>query len=69
MNLTKSHNNLTKLNEKISCICGKAFQTYNSYGFGWEFHIIEEIYLFFCIFEKNTTDIKHHIGEDRSNST
>ena len=26
MNLTMGHNNLTKLNEKASCICGKAFQ-------------------------------------------
>ena len=23
MNLTKGHNNLTKLNEKTSCICGR----------------------------------------------
>ena len=37
MNLTKGHNNLTKLNEKTSCICGKAFQTCDSSGFGKEF--------------------------------
>ena len=70
MNLTKGHNSLTKLNEKISCISGKAFQTSNSYGFGWEFHIIEELYFIFCIFLKtNTPDIKHHVGEDHSNYT
>ena len=26
MNLTKGHNNLTKLNEKTSCICGRLFR-------------------------------------------
>ena len=70
MNLTKGHNNLTKLNKKTSCISGKAFQTCNSYGIGWEFHIIEELYFIFCIFLKtNTPDIKYHAGEDHSNST
>ena len=49
MNLTKGHNNLTKLNEKTSCISGKAFQTCNSYGFGWEY-IIEELYFIFLYF-------------------
>ena len=34
MNLTMGRNNLTKLNEKVSCICGKAFQENSSYGFG-----------------------------------
>ena len=34
MNLTMGRNNLTKLNEKTSCICGKAFQENSSYGFG-----------------------------------
>ena len=34
MNLTMGRNNLTKLNEKASCICGKAFQENSSYGFG-----------------------------------
>ena len=69
MNLTKGHNSLTKLNEKISCISGKAFQTCNSYGFGWEFHIIQELFLFFVFLKTNTPDIKHHVGEDHSNST
>ena len=68
MNLTKGHNNLTKLNEKTSCICGKVFQTRNSYGSGWEFHITEELYFIFVFFERNTPDIKHHVGEVDSNS-
>ena len=34
MNLTMGRNNLTKLNEKASCICGKAFQENSSNGFG-----------------------------------
>ena len=34
MNLTMGRNSLTKLNEKESCICGKAFLENSSYGFG-----------------------------------
>ena len=33
MNLMMSCNNLTKLNKKASCKCGKAFQENSSYGF------------------------------------
>ena len=33
MNLTMGRNNLTKLNEKTSCISRKAFQENSSYGF------------------------------------
>jgi len=69
MNHTKGHNNLTKLNEEMSCICGKAFQICNSYGFGWELYIIEEIYFIFVFLKTNTPDIKHHVGENHSNST
>ena len=68
MNLTKGHNNLTKLNEMTSCKCGKAVQTYNSYGSGWELYTIEEIYFIFVFLKTNTPDIKHHVGEDHSNS-
>ena len=69
MYLTKGHNNLAKLNEKTSCICGKVFQTCNSFGSGSEFYITEELYfIFFVFFKRNTPDIKHHIGEDHSNS-
>ena len=50
--LSKGHNNLTKLNEKTSCICGKAFQTCNSYGFGWELHITEELYFIFVFLKR-----------------
>jgi len=68
MILSKGHNNLTKLNEKTSCICGKVFQTCNSYGYGWELHITEELYFIFVFLKRNTPDIKHHVGEDHSNS-
>ena len=34
MNLTKGNNNLTNLNEKTSCLCGKAFQDNSAYDFG-----------------------------------
>ena len=34
MNLPMGRINLTKLNQKTSCICGKAFQENSSYGFG-----------------------------------
>ena len=72
MNLTKGHNNLTKFNEKTSCICGKVFQTCNSYGSGWEFHITEELYFFLYLLkeifqtssitqEKITATLFHHI--------
>ena len=43
------------------------FQTCNSYGFGWKFHIIEKLHLFFVFLKKNTPDIKHHVGKDHSN--
>ena len=68
MFLSKGHNNLTKLNEKTSCICGKAFQTCNSYGFGWELHITEELYFIFVFLKRTAPDIMHHVGEDHSNS-
>ena len=50
MNLTKGHNNLTKLNEIASCICGW-FAMRSTYGFGQEFQIIEELYYIF-VFSK-----------------
>ena len=34
MNLTMGRNNLTKVNEKTSCICEKVFQENSSCGFG-----------------------------------
>ena len=67
MNRTKGHNNLTKLNEKTSCICGKAFQENSSYGFAY----VESKRSFASFFfqKLNTLDIKHHIREDHTNST
>ena len=44
------------------------FQTCNSYGFGWELHITEELYFIFVFLKRNTPGIKHHVGEDHSNS-
>ena len=46
----------------------KAFQTCNSYGSGWKFHIAKELYFIFVFLKRNTPDIKHHVGEDHSNS-
>ena len=43
MNLPMGRNKLTKLNEKASCICGKAFQENSSYGFGRTSEIKEEL--------------------------
>ena len=50
MNLTKGHNNLTKLNEIASCICG-GFQRKQHMALDRNFHIIEEHYYIF-IFSK-----------------
>ena len=44
MNLTMGRNKLTKLNEKASCICGKAFQENSSYGFGKPKRSIESFF-------------------------
>ena len=46
----------------------KAFQTCNSYGSGQELHITDELYSIFVFLKRNTLDIKHHVGEDHSNS-
>ena len=45
-----------------------AFQTCNSFGFGWELHITEELYSIFVFLKRTAPDIKHHVGEDHSNS-
>ena len=45
----------------------KAFQTRNSYGFGQELYITEELYFIFVFLKRNTPDIKHHVGEDHIN--
>ena len=68
MNLTKGHNNLTKLNEIASCICGRFCNESNIWL--W----IRILYhrgnlLYFCVLKLNTPDVMHHIGKDHSNST
>ena len=67
MTLTKGHNNLTKLNEKTSCICGNVFKHVTHMALDENF-ILPRNFIYFCIFERNTPDIKHHVGEDHSNS-
>ena len=69
MNLTKGHNNLTKLNEIISCICGWFCNEKQHMALDRNFHIIEELYYIFVFSELNTPDVKYHIREDHSNST
>ena len=48
MNLTKGHNNLTKLNEIASCICGRFCNEKQHMALDRNFHIIEELY---CVFK------------------
>ena len=69
MNLTKGHNNLTKLNEIASYICGRFCNENNIWlWIGISYH--RETLLYFCVFQNlNTPDVKYHIGEDHSNST
>ena len=57
MNLAKGHNNLTKLNEKTSCICGEAFQTCSSCGSGWEFSYHWGNFILFLLFSKINTSV------------
>ena len=67
MNLTKGHNNLTKLNEIASCICGRFFAMKISIWL-W-LGIIEELHYIFVFSKSNTPDIKYHIREYHSDST
>ena len=60
MNLTKGHNNLTKLNEIASFICGRFCNEKQ--------HMALELYYIFVFSKLNTPDIKHHIEKDHSNS-
>ena len=69
MNLTKGHNNLTKLNEITSCICGRFCNEKHHMALDRNFHIIEELYYIFVFSKLNTPDMKHHIGEEHSCST
>ena len=69
MNLTMGHNNLTKLNEIASCICGRFCNENQHMALDKNFHIIEELYYIFVFSKFKTPDIKHHKREDHSNST
>ena len=69
MNLTKGHNNLTKLNEIASCMCGRFCNEKQHMALDRNFHIIEELYYIFVFTKLNTPDIRHHIREDHSDST
>ena len=64
MTLTKGHNNLTKLNEKTSCICGNVFKHVTHMALDENFISPRN----FIFFERNTPDIKHHVEEVHSNS-
>ena len=66
MNFTKGHNNLTKLNEIASCICGRFYNENNI----WLWIGIFISSRNFIVFSKlNTLDVKYHIREDHINST
>jgi hypothetical protein len=67
MYLTKGHNDLTKLNEITSCICGRFLKLDHHMALGRNFHIIKGLYLFLLYFQKlNTLDIKLLLGGDHS---
>ena len=51
MNLTKVQNNLAKLNEIASCICGRFCNKKQHMALDRNFHIIEELYYIFLCFE------------------
>ena len=69
MNLTKGHNNLTKLNEIASCICGRFCNENQHMALDGNFISSRNFYFIFMFSKLNTLDIKHHIREDHSNST
>ena len=69
MNPTKGHNNLTKLNEIASCICGRFCNEKQHMALDRNFHYIEELYYIFVFSKLNTPDVKYHIREDHSYST
>ena len=68
MLLSKGHNNLTKLNEIASCICG-GFQRKQHMALDRNFISSRNFIIFFVFSKLNTPELKHHIGEDHSNST
>ena len=69
MNLTKGHNNLTKLNEIASCIYGRFCNENNIWlWIGISYHR-GTLFCFYIFLKTNTLDIEHHVGEDYRNST
>ena len=69
MNLTKGHNNLTKLNEIASYICGRICKEYNIWLWIGIFILSRNFVIFLCFQKLNTPDVKYHMREDHSNST
>ena len=70
MNLTKGHNNLTKLNEIASCICGRFFCNEEQHmALDRDFISSRNFIIFLCFQNLNTSDVKYHKREDHSNST
>ena len=69
MNLTKGHNNLTKLNEIASCICGWFNNQNNIWIWIGIFISSRNFIIILCFQKSNTPDVKYHIREDHSNST
>ena len=66
MNLTKDHNNLTKLNEIASCICGRFCNEKQHMALDRNFISSRNFIIFLCFQKLNTPDVKYHIGEDHS---
>ena len=69
MNLTKGHNNLIKLNEIASCICGRFCNEKQHMALDRNFISLMNFILFLYFQRLNTPDVKYHIREDHSNST
>ena len=51
MNLTKGHNNLTKLNEIINCICGRFCNENQHMVLDRNFISSRNFYYYFCVFK------------------
>ena len=68
MDLTKAHNNLTKLNEIASCICGRFCNEKQHMALDRNFHIIKELHYIYVFSKLNTPDVTYHRREDHSNS-
>ena len=65
MNLNKGHNNLAKLNEIASCICGRFCNEKQHMALDRNFHIIEELYYIF-VFSKLNTPARNNLDLDHA---